>query len=113
MFFSSRHIQEMRDSLLAVTAGEWFFLACGLLLGACLWLLIKQRVVLRVIGFLKEKGTRPNPTALCESAMGFVILLLNGGLLYLATLLPNYFLFAFAITGLLVGTWITMPADSQ
>ena len=52
-------------------------------------------------------------TALCESAMGFVILLLNGGLLYLATLLPNYFLFAFAITGLLVGTWITMPADSQ
>jgi len=112
MFFSSRHIQQMRDSLLAISFGEWFFLACGLILGACLWLLINRKIVQKVVAALQVHGAKPDPTAFCESAMGFAILLINGGLLYLATLLPSYFLLSFAITGLLVGTWITMPADS-
>lgn len=113
MFFSSQHIQEMRDSLLAISSGEWFFLACGLILGACLWLLINRKVVHKVVAALQTHGSKPGSTALCESTMGFAILLINGGLLYLATLLPSFFLFSFALTGLLIGTWITMPADSH
>ena len=113
MFFSSRHIQEMRESLLAISTTEWLFLACGLILGAALWLVINRKVVRRAVFRLREKGTKPNPTAFCESAMGFTILALNGGLLYLATLLPSYFLFSFAVTGLLIGGWIAMPADSN
>lgn len=99
MFFSSRHIQEMRDSLLAIAATEWLFLACGLVLGAGLWLVVNRKIVCGAVSFLKAKGTKPNPTAFCESAMGAAILVLNGGLLYLATLLPSYFLFSFAVAG--------------
>jgi hypothetical protein len=112
MFFSSRHIQEMRDSLLAISSTEWFFLVFGLILGAGLWLLINRRIVRRVITILKEKGARSNPVTFCESTMGFAILVLNGTLLYLATQLPSYFLFSFAVTGLFIGGWITMPADN-
>jgi len=113
MFFSSRHIQEMRDSLLAITATEWLFLACGLILGAGLWLVINRKIIRKAVSLLKDKGTRPNPTAFCESAMGAAILVLNIGLLYLATTLPSYFLFSFAVTGLLIGGWIAMPADNN
>ncbi len=113
MFFSSRHIQEMRDSLMAISSGEWARLACGLILGIVLWLLINHKVVHRAVGALRTKGIRPNPTTLCESAMGLAILFINGGLLYLATLLPSYFLFSFSLTGLLIGTWITTPADNH
>ena len=111
MFFSSRHIQEMRDSLLAISTTEWLFLACGLILGAALWLVINRKVVRRAVSRLREKGIKRNPTAFCESAMGFAIFTLNGGILYLATLLPSFFLFSFAIAGLLIGGWIAMPAD--
>ena len=113
MFFSSRHIQEMRDGLLAVAAAEWLFLAIGLILGASLWLAINRRIVRRLVSILREKGTQPNPITLCESALGAVILAANIGLLYLATTLPSYFLFSFALSGLLIGGWIAMPADSN
>jgi len=113
MFFSSRHIQEMRDSLLAISTPEWLFLACGLILGTGLWLAINRKIIRRAVSRLREKGTKPNPTAFCESAMGTAILVLNIGLLYLATTLPSYFLFSFAVTGLLIGGWIAMPADSN
>ena len=111
MFLSSRHIREIRESLLAISSGEWFFLACGLILGACLWLLVNRKVVRNVVAALKEKGIKANSATFYESAMGFTILLLNGCLLYLATMIPSFFLFSFALTGLLIGTWITMPAD--
>ncbi len=101
----------MRDSLLAISSGEWAILACGLILGARLWLLVNHNVVRKAAAVLKAKGARPNPIAFYESAMGFAILFLNGGLLYLESLLSSYFLFSFAVTGLLVGGWITLPAD--
>lgn len=113
MFFSSRHIQDMRDSLLSISTPEWLFLACGLILGIGLWLVINHKIVRRAVYLLKEKGTKPSPTAICESAMGTAILVLNIGLLYLATTLPSYFLFSFAVTGLLIGGWIALPADSN
>ena len=102
----------MRDSLLAISSGKWLFLLVGLILGACLWLGVNRRVIRRAITLLKARGTRPNPTAFCESAMGFAILALNSGLLYLATQIPSYFLFSFALAGLLVGGWVALPADS-
>ena len=111
MFFSSRHIQEMRDSLLAITSGEWFFLSVGLILGAGLWLVINRKVVRKALAALEERGVRRNPATVCESVAGLTILALNGGLLYLATQLPSYFLFSFAVTGLLVGSWIAIPSD--
>ena len=113
MFFSSRHIQEMRDSLLAIATTEWLFLACGLILGAALWLAINRKIVRRAVSLLREKGVHSSPTAFCESAMGAAILVFNMGLLYLATVLPSYFLFSFAATGLLIGGWVAMPADSN
>ena len=102
----------MRDSLLAISSGEWLFLAVGLVLGGCLWLVITRKVVSRVVTALKARGAGTNPASLCESALGVAILVLNGGLLYLATLIPSYFLFAFALTGILLGGWVTFPADN-
>lgn len=113
MFFSSRHIQEMRASLLAISTTEWLFLICGLILGGALWLAINRKIVRKAVSRLREKGTKSNPTAFCESAMGFAILTLNGGILYLATQLPSFFLFSFAVAGLLIGGWVAMPADSN
>jgi|GEM_PF-841773 len=113
MFFSSRHIQEMRDSLLAISTPEWLFLACGLILGAGLWLAINRKIVRGAVSLLREKGIKPNPITFYESAMGAAILVLNSGLLYLATTLPSYFLFSFAVAGLLIGGWVAMPADSN
>jgi len=101
----------MRDSLLAISSGEWLFLAGGLILGTCLWLVINRNVVRRVIALLKARGTPANPMAFYESVMGFAILAFNCGLLYIATLIPSYFLFSFALTGLLVGGWVALPAD--
>jgi len=77
MFLSSRHIREIRESLLAISSGEWFFLACGLILGTCLWVLINRKVVRKAVAALKEKGIKANSATFYESAMGFTILLLN------------------------------------
>jgi len=113
MFFSSRHIQKMRDSLLSISTPEWLYLAGGLMLGVALWLAINRKIVHKAVAGLRAKGIKPNPTAFCESAMGFAIFTLNGGILYLATQLPSFFLFSFAVAGLLIGGWIAMPADSN
>ena len=101
----------MRNSLLAISSGEWLLLAGGLILGTCLWLFINRKIIHPVILSLEERGARPNPIAFCESAMGFVMLIVNGGLLYLATQLPDYFLFSFSLAGILLGGWVALPAD--
>ncbi len=113
MIFSSRHLGDMRGRLLAITPEQWLFLMLGLLAGACVWLMFNRRVVYRVVATLKDRSITDNVIALVEGAIGGLIFVINAGLVYAATLIASFFLFAFAAVGTLVGAWIAIPADIE
>ena len=113
MIFSSRHILEMRGRLLAITSDQWLLLAMGMIAGCVVWVLFNLRIVHRIIGRLKERTFRANAIAAVEGLIGGAVFLVNAGLVYLATLLTSFFLFSFAVVGLLVGAWITIPASFE
>ena len=113
MLFSSRHILEMRGRLLSITPEQWFFLTVGLIAGACIWLWFNRRIVLRIVARLKDRSITDNVIALVEGCLGGVVFVANAGLVYVATLLANFFLFAFAAVGVLVGAWIAIPASFE
>lgn len=113
MLFSSRHILEMRGRLLSITPEQWLLLALGLVAGTCVWLLFNRRIVHRVVTWLKDRSLTDNVIALVEGAIGGVVFATNACLVYLATLIASFFLFAFAFVGTLVGAWIAIPASFE
>lgn len=113
MIYSSRHILEMRGRFLAITWEQWLLLAMGIIAGCTVWILFNRRVVHRIISRLKAKTFKVNAIAVVEGLIGGAVLLINAGLVYLATLVTSFFLFSFAVVGLLVGAWITIPASFE
>ena len=113
MIYSSRHILDMRGRLLAISPEEWLLLAMGLIAGCAVWVLFNRRIVHRVESRLKERSFRANAIAAVEGLIGGTVFLVNAGLVYLAALITNFLLFSFAVVGLLVGAWITIPASFE
>ena len=113
MIYSSRHILEMRGRFLAITPDQWLLLVMGMIAGCVVWVLFNRRIVHRIIGRLKKKTFKANAIAAVEGLIGGTVFLFNAGLVYLATLLTSFFLFSFAVVGLLVGAWITIPASFE
>ncbi len=113
MIFSSRHILEMRGRFLAITPEQWLLLAMGVIAGCTVWVIFNRRIVHRIIGRLKQRTFKANAIAAVEGLIGGTVFLVNAGLVYLATLMTSFFLFSFAVVGLLVGAWITIPASFE
>lgn len=113
MIYSSRHILEIRGRLLAITPDQWLLLAMGMIAGFIVWVLFNRRIVNRIIVRLKRRTFRANAIAAVEGLIGGTVFLVNAGLVYLATLVTSFFLFSFAVVGLLVGAWITIPASFE
>jgi hypothetical protein len=113
MIYSSRDILAMRSQLLAISAEQWLLLAVGLLVGGTVWVCFNRRIVGRLIGRLKERTVTGHAIAALEGVIGGTVFLVNAGLVYLATLIASFFLFSFAVAGLLVGAWITIPASFE
>jgi len=113
MIYSSRHILEMRGRLLAITSEQWLLLAMGMTAGCVVWVLFNRRIVHRIIARLKERSFKANAIAAVEGLIGGTVFLVNAGLVYLATLIASFFLFSFAVVGLLVSAWITIPASFE
>lgn len=97
-----------RSRLLSINV-ERLLLAIGLIVGIAVWALFNQRIV----GCLKQRTFRANTIAAVEGLIGTAVFLVNAGLVYLATMVANFFLFSFAVLGLLVGAWITIPASFE
>jgi len=110
MIFTS-DLMRLRESLLTVTTVEWLLLALGLILGVILWGMFKRKVVRKLVRRLADRGVRENRIALVEGAIGLSIMASNTALIYLCELCWNFFLFSFAVAGLLIGAWILIPAD--
>ena len=70
---------------------------------------------LKYVVVLKSGGvyTKDNAIALVEGAIGSVVFAANACLVYVATLIASFFLFAFAVVGTLVGVWIAIPASFE
>lgn len=113
MIYSSRHILEMRGRILAITSDQWLLLAMGMIAGWAVWVLFNRRIVHRIIGRLKERTLKANAIAAVEGLLGGTVFLINAGIVYLASLINSFFLFSFAVVGLLVGAWITIPASFE
>ena len=113
MIYSSRHILEMRKHFLSITQEQWVLLAMGLIAGCAVWVLFNKHIVHRVVGNLKQRTLKANAIAAVEGAIGGTVFLTNAFLVYLSTLVASFFLFAFAVAGLLVGAWITIPASFE
>jgi len=113
MLFSSRHILEMRGRLLSITPEQWLLLVLGLVTGACVWLLFNRRIVHRIVARLKDRSITDNAIALVEGTIGGIVFAANACLVYIATLIASFFLFAFAVVGTLVGAWIAIPASFE
>ena len=76
-------------------------------------MLFNRRIVYRIVNHLRARSTTDNTVCLVESTLGGIVFAANAGLVYLATLVASFFLFAFALAGVLVGAWITIPADLE
>ena len=113
MIYSSRHIIEMRSQLLSITEQQWLLLALGLIAGAIVWVLFNRRIVHRIVHRLKERTFKANAIMAVEGIIGATVFVVNAALVYLATLITSFFLFSFAVMGLLIGAWITIPADFE
>jgi hypothetical protein len=113
MIFSSRNILDMRARLLAITPDQWLLLVLGVAAGGCVWLLFNRRIVHRIIARLKARSMTDNVIALVEGAIGGLVFVANAALVYVATLMASFFLFAFACVGTVVGAWIAIPASFE
>jgi hypothetical protein len=113
MIYSSRHIMEMRNRLLAIAPEQWLMLALGLLAGGLVWVCLNRRIVGRFLRRIGERTLKANTIAAVEGMIGGAVFLFNAVLVYLATIVASFFLFAFAVGGLLVGAWITLPASFE
>ena len=113
MIFSSRHSLQMRQHLLSITSEQWLLLVMGMIVGCTVWALFNRKIVRRLVGSLQERTFRANTIAAVEGLLGGAVFLANASLVYLATLISNFFLFSFAVVGLLVGAWITIPASFE
>ena len=85
----------------------------GLIVGCIVWAFFNRKIVRRCVGRLKERMFRANTIAAVEGLIGGAGFLANAGLVYVATLISSFFLFSFAVVGLLVGAWITMPPSFE
>lgn len=113
MLYSSRHILDLRSRLLAISPEQWLLLAVGMVTGFAVWILFNRRIVHRILNRLKATTLKANAITAVEGLIGGTVFLVNAGLVYVATLIANFFLFSFAVVGLLVGAWITIPASFE
>lgn len=113
MIYSSRNILDMRARLLAITPEQWLLLLLGVAAGGCVWLLFNRRIVHRIVVKLRARSMTENVIALVEGSIGGIVFVANAALVYVATLIASFFLFAFAIVGTVVGAWIAIPASFE
>ena len=113
MLYSTRHLEEMRSQFLSISLEQWTLLAIGLLVGGAVWALVNRRIVRRMVDALREKTFNANLIAAVEGVIGGMVFMINAGLVFVATTIASFFLFAFAIPGLLIGAWITIPASFE
>ena len=113
MIYSSRDILELRNRFLAINTEQWVLLTLGLVVGAAVWLFVNQRVVRCIVLSLKDRLVKDNGIAVVEGMIGAMVFVVNAGLVYLATLITSFFLFAFAGVGALMGAWIAIPASFE
>lgn len=85
----------------------------GLIVGCIVWAFFNRKIVHRFVARLKERTFRANTIAAVEGLIGGAVFLANVCLVYVATLISSFFLFSFAVVGLLVGAWITMPPSFE
>ena len=113
MIYSSCHILQMRQHLLSITSEQWLLLVRGMIVGCTVWALFNRKIVNLLVFRLKERTFGANTIAAVEGLIGGAVFLANASLVYLATLISSFFLFSFAVVGLLVGAWITIPPSFE
>jgi len=113
MIYSSRDILEMQSRLMAITSDQWLLLAIGLITGIAVWALFNRGIVHRIAKALTMRSVTANTIALVEGVIGGIVFLANAGIVYVATLMASFFLFAFGCVGTLMGAWMTIPASFE
>ncbi len=107
----STKLQYLHELFSNVTPGEWTLFVCGSLAGAMIWHLFYRKVLRQFISWLQVFLKKEVLGVLAQSAIGIAILLPNLFLFNYGELTRNFPLAAFALTGILFGLWVFMPAD--
>jgi predicted Abi (CAAX) family protease len=107
----SGNLQHLHELFSGVTPGEWALFIFGILSGTMIWILFYQQVlkelILKLQIFLKKEVL----SILLQSAMGAAIVFPNLLLFNYGELNRNFILAAFALTGILFGLWVFIPAE--
>ena len=107
----SSKIQHLHELFSGVTPGEWALFICGILAGTMIWKLFYQQVLKQLFIKLQIFLKKELVVILIQSAVGVAIIFPNLLLFNYGELSRNFVLTAFALTGILFGLWVFMPAD--
>jgi hypothetical protein len=108
---TSTRIQHLHELFSGITPGEWAWFICGILAGVMIWILFYQQVLKQLINKLEVFLKKEVLLILIQSAMGVAIVFPNLLLFNYGELNRNFILAAFALTGILFGLWVFMPAE--
>ncbi len=109
---SSTRIQELSQLFTNVSPGEWILFAWGIAAGILVWVLVYQKVLIRLIHLFSGVLGKDIWMILAQSALGVAIVLSNALLFNLGEVTRDFLLAAFGLSGILFGLWVFIPADS-
>ncbi len=107
----SSKIQHLHELFSGVTPGEWALFICGILAGTMVWKLFYQQVLKQLMLKLQIFLKKEVAIILIQSAMGAAIVFPNLLLFNYGELSRNFIFVAFALTGILFGLWVFIPAE--
>lgn len=107
----SSNLQHLHDLFSGVTPGEWSLFVCGILSGTMIWKLFYQQGLKPLMRKLQIFLKKEVLAILIQSAMGAAIVFPNLLLFNYGELSRNFILAAFALTGILFGLWVFIPAE--
>ena len=111
MLFRTSDLTRMREVWLNITPGDWLLVGVGFFMGIVVWYMFNRKVVRNLVQAFKSTGMSDNRIGLIKGVIGLLVMVPNVALIYLCELSWNFFLFAFALSGLLAGAWVLFPAD--
>ncbi len=109
--FSSGDIARWHEMLFSITIQEWMLFVGGLICGIVFYGGFYYVVYCKIVRWMKEKRRNNNWIVFVDVLIGICIIIPNFFLIVLSEISRNFFLPAFAFTGILLGIWIFTPAD--